>query len=435
MPDITPFDLAGSLAKRNVLIQQQREMDTQNAFAQALPMLQTDPQNALATVGKTGNLDAYAKLSTIISQSDDRKKAQIADRTAALAKVGLAVQQYKDPVIRKAVAMSMLPELAPHGVTADTVQNGDWSDNGINTLTNMSRSVNEIIAQNNSDRTYQAGRSDHADTLKQQDRQYNLQAGNAAESHRHNLAMEAENGGGGDTGGGLDDAAKVNAAVRYNATGVLPPLGSGKAAHADRKEILNYAAKISAGVKPEQLVANIANFKALSGSLNTQTKQFNAIETAANAAKNSANLALEAARKGGAGPTSVPAFNKWIQAGRKATGDLNVKNLANHLDTFAEEYAKVMTGATGASPATDSARQAAKERINAAYDVAGLESIISEMSREMGGRHYAARAQLQSITDQLSGKAYSEPQGVETKPAAVAPGNIPPPPPGFVVHQ
>lgn len=188
--EITPFDLAGSLQAHNQLVQQQRSQDTQNAFAQALPMLQTDPQNALATIGKTGNIDAYAKFSSIISQADEQKKTKLADRTSALAKAAITVQQYKDPVVRKAVAMSMLPDLAQHGITADDIQRGDWSDNGVSTLTNLSRTVDQLISQSNTDRTFNAGRSDHADTLKQQDRTYNLQAATAKESRRHNQAVE-----------------------------------------------------------------------------------------------------------------------------------------------------------------------------------------------------------------------------------------------------
>jgi hypothetical protein len=86
--------------------------------------------------------------------------------------------------------MSKLPQLAAYGVTADDIQNGDWSDNGVQTLKNLPRTIDQMISQSNTDRQFQAGRSDHADTLKQQDRTYNLQAGTAAETRRHNRAVE-----------------------------------------------------------------------------------------------------------------------------------------------------------------------------------------------------------------------------------------------------
>jgi hypothetical protein len=241
---------------------------------------------------------------------------------------------------------------------------------------------------------------------------------NAAETNRHNLAVE------GDTGGGLSDGAKVNAAVKFNATGSLPPMGMGQAARKDRLEVLNYAAELAKGTPPEQLVANAANYKANSRALGQITNQFNLIEQNSNTARNSAGLALQAARAGGAGPTGSPALNRWIQAGRKSVaGDQDVMALDNHLSTFAEDYAKVMTASTGSQAATDSARGEAYKRLSSANNTPQLEHIMGEMFKEMGGRHYAARAQIQSIQGQLSGKQYSEPNGVQTP--ANLPGSTP----------
>ncbi len=188
--DITPFDLAGSLQAHNVLVQQQRANDTQNAFAQALPMLQSDPQNALATIGKTGNLDAYARMSTVINQMDEHKKAALATKTEALGKVGMEVEQYKDPVVRKAVAMSKLPLLAQYGVTADDIQRGDWSDNGVQTLKNLPRTTAEMIAQSNTDRTAQLAADKFGYEKTNDAREFKLKQGTAAETRRHNQAVE-----------------------------------------------------------------------------------------------------------------------------------------------------------------------------------------------------------------------------------------------------
>lgn len=165
--EITPFDLAGSLQAHNQLVQQQRQNDTQNAFAQALPMLQTDPQNALATIGKTGNLAAYSQMSGVINQMDDRKKALAADRSEALSKLLYTLKtDYKDPVIRKAVAQSQAGNLAVHGVTPEQLQSADYSDNGLDIGIRNVMSVKDQIAQSNADRTFQAGRSDHAETAR-----------------------------------------------------------------------------------------------------------------------------------------------------------------------------------------------------------------------------------------------------------------------------
>jgi hypothetical protein len=432
MADIIPFDLAGSLQAHNAIVQQRQQLQAQNALTQAVPLLQSDPQNAFATAARTSP-QAALQLIPYIKQMADEKKAALADRADALGKLAYTLKsQYPDPVIRKAVAMSQAQTLAAHGITPDQIQNYDYSDQNLQATINQAQTVSGLISQSNADRTFEQTKQVHADTLKQQDRTYGLQAAEFGEKKRHDMATEAADGA--DAGGGLNDAAKVNAAVKYNLTGTLPPFGMGKAARADRLEVLNYAAQMASGKKTaEQLVADAAGFKSNSRSLDQQTKQFNAIEQNANTAKNSLNLAIASASAGGAGGTDSPVLNRWIQAGRVAiSGDPQVKALQNHLSAFAEDYAKVMTANTSAAGATDRAAAEAHQRLNAAYSVDSLKQIAGEMLKEMGGRHYAARAQMESIRGQLAGGTYKEPQGVET---AAPAGTIPPPPPGFVVHK
>ncbi len=190
IPEITPFDLGGALRTRNALIQQQRGLDTQNAFAKALPMLQSDPQNALAQIGATGDVGKYAQAVNILGTLSDQKKKQVAEKADALGKAALTLQQYGDPIIRKAVANTMLPQLAQHGITQADLDNFNYSDQSLNGVIGQAQTVQGILAQKNADRTYEAGRSDHADTLKQQDRTYNLQRAEFGEKVKHNRAVE-----------------------------------------------------------------------------------------------------------------------------------------------------------------------------------------------------------------------------------------------------
>jgi hypothetical protein len=190
MADIIPFDLAGSLQAHNQLLAQRQAQQDQNALAQAVPLLQSDPQNAFATAARTSP-NAALKLLPYIKQMDDEKKAQIADRADALGKAAYTLKQYGDPVIRKAVAMSMAKDLAQHGITPDQIQNFDYSDQKLQATINNSQSVQQLVAQSNADRTYEAGRSDHKDTVKNQDRTYGLQLQTHGETARHDRAMEA----------------------------------------------------------------------------------------------------------------------------------------------------------------------------------------------------------------------------------------------------
>src|SRR4051812_41568859 len=93
LADIVPFDLAGSLQAHNQLLAQRQQLQDQNALAQAVPLLQSDPQNAFATAAKTSP-NAALKLLPYIKQMDDEKKAKLAERTDALGKVALTVEQY-----------------------------------------------------------------------------------------------------------------------------------------------------------------------------------------------------------------------------------------------------------------------------------------------------------------------------------------------------
>lgn len=160
----TQLDIPNALAAHSRLQQMQRGDEAQNALAQAVPMLQSDPQNAFATAAKTSP-QAALQLLPVIKQMDDQKKAALADRVEAIGKLALSLKQYKDPAVRKAVAQSQASTLAAHGVTPEQIQNFDYSDNNLDMTVNSSMSVKELIAQTNADRTYDAGRSDHKDTL------------------------------------------------------------------------------------------------------------------------------------------------------------------------------------------------------------------------------------------------------------------------------
>lgn len=160
------LNIPNALAQNYQLQQQRQAMDTQNALADAVPMLQSDPQNAFATAAAKSP-QAALQLLPVIKQMDDEKKAQATERADAIGKLAYTLKtQYPDPAVRKAVALSQASNMAQHGVTPDMLQNFDYSDNSLQMAVNNMQQVKDLIAQSNADRTYQAGRQDHADTLK-----------------------------------------------------------------------------------------------------------------------------------------------------------------------------------------------------------------------------------------------------------------------------
>lgn len=236
MAEIVPFDLAGSLQAHNVLAQQQRGQETQNALAQAVPMLQSDPQNAFATAAKSSP-QAALQLLPIIKQMDDQKRAAVAERSAAIGKLAVSLKQYtgKDAaMVRKAVALSQQGELAQHGITPDQIAGFDYSDQSMDLAVNNSRTVGELIAQSNADRTYDAGRSDHKDTVKNQDRTFGLQQREFGEKVVHDRATEKQAAATGEFGKGMQGRA-------YNilAQGIKDPAVRGTPEYATAWQILS----------------------------------------------------------------------------------------------------------------------------------------------------------------------------------------------------
>lgn len=177
-------------------------------------------------------------------------------------------------------------------------------------------------------------------------------------------------------------------AGKFLSTGVLPPMGMGKSATANRNAVMNRATEMAKdlGLSADDLVAGNASIKALGQSLNKITTQKYAVAQLEETAKRNADLVLELAPKG-AGPTNIPVLNRWLQAGRKQiAGDADVTKFDNALSAFSEEYAKVMSGSLGNQAATDSARAAAADRLGKYATQNQLAQGIAVMKTEMQNR-------------------------------------------------
>jgi hypothetical protein len=177
----------------------------------------------------------------------------------------------------------------------------------------------------------------------------------------------------------------------------LPALGMGKAATNARQTILNKVGEIrkAGGIDGYNAAEAASSYKANSGALNQVSRQRNMTESFEATASKNADLALTLAHQGGSGP-SAPIFNRPIQAIRAATGDPKAVSFNTALGTFADEYAKVVSGGTGNQGTTDASRKTAEQRINSAMSIPQLEAVVSTMKQEMANRR-------QSLLDQESG--------------------------------
>lgn len=428
MPSFTPidvgeFDLAGSLHNHNVLEADNRKLQTQNAFAQALPMLQTDPQNALATIAKTGDIDAYSKFSSVISQMDEQKKAQATERADALSKLFYTLKsQYKDPVIRKAVAQSQAGALAAHGVTPEQLQGADYSDNGLDLGISNVLSVKDQIAQSNSDRTFNAGRSDHTDTVA------NEKANRAVTIRGQNMtdARSREANSGPKAWEVLTDP-KTNTQFRYNpvtgksttldGTAPYSPSGAAKIASGQARSAASLAATMYVQEHPEATAQDVANFAAdyakgvksvsafATGKQGDLVRSFNV----AVSHLNTLDGLVDALGNG-----DVQAFNKFGNAIAQQTGSPAPTNFDAAKAIVGDEIIKAIVGSGGAL----ADRENAQNQISRASSPAQLRGVIKTYKELMAGQLRGLKKQYSDTTGRSDFESHLSPEArAELEPA------------------
>ena len=217
--------------------------------------------------------------------------------------------------------------------------------------------------------------------------------------------------------GPVDDTPMDQDAIDYAATiyrdkGTMPSFGNSKYAVTDRKRIINRAAAMAkeAGTGAAGDIVKQAGVKADTASLAQTTRYRNQVESFEETAQNSAKLIRELAPKG-LGPTGVPAFDSWLQGGRKAAGNADVVKFGNAIDTFTSEYAKIMSGSTGAAGSTDSARAKAEGLINRALNAQQLYGALDVMQREMNIRRQSLVDQEAQIRKELGSTAGTDTAG------------------------
>lgn len=253
-------------------------------------------------------------------------------------------------------------------------------------------------------------------------------AGSAAQppewvSDGHGLLINRKTGdrkedpGMGGDGGELTDSATELLAGRYIKDGTLPTRISEK----DKAKILNRASEVAKtlNLTAGDLIAGTADVKATAAALNKQTTQLAQVKAFEDTALKNADLAVSLAPKG-AGPMKSPVLNRWVQTGRRAVmGDPGVTQYEVALGTFLDEYAKIVSGATGSQGSTDASRREAYERLSKYASQGQLQAGVETMKQEMNNRITS----MQDVQDGL--RSHLRGQGASDAPPA-APGKRPP---------
>lgn len=203
--------------------------------------------------------------------------------------------------------------------------------------------------------------------------------------------------------------------------GTLPALGSGKTAAAWRQAILKRAAEINQGkgLDGADNTLRVSDVKAARMALGQLQKTQSNVRGFERTFMLNVDEALRTAPKGVGG--SAPVFNRWIQAGRKGVkGDPDVSAFNVAINTAANEYAKLASGASGGAVTSDSARHEAMDLLNTAQTLPQLQAAVKQMKIDGHNRITAMNEQEARLRSTILGR----PTGTADAPKMATPVKV-----------
>ncbi len=158
------------------------------------------------------------------------------------------------------------------------------------------------------------------------------------------------------------------------------------------------------GMTPGDFIARHSGVKADEGSLRNMTRMSDAAISFEKLAEKNFDVALRLAPD--AIPTDLgPFFNRWIEQGETLFGDPNVPPYVAAMLTGANEYAKVMSGATGAAGSTNESRRQAAEMFSPYFSLPQISQVIAVAKADMKNRENTLLEQVAGIKQRLGSSA------------------------------
>ena len=213
--------------------------------------------------------------------------------------------------------------------------------------------------------------------------------------------------------GGLTDETANFLAQNYLTTGQMPALGMGSANI--RTAILNKAAQMAAanGVSGSDLAGIAAGYVSGRTALSMLTKQYDAASSNENAML--ANMKVAEKAEPRAQMSAMPFLNKWLQTGSTSVGMEGAPAYATAIVTVADKYAKVLSGSTGAAPASDASRAQAFQIINPYLNQGQIGEVFKIMRQDTDNTKKSYLDQIAEQKSALTGGANPPPPDT-TKP-------------------
>jgi hypothetical protein len=224
-------------------------------------------------------------------------------------------------------------------------------------------------------------------------------------------SLEAIPGGPADTSahtaGNLNEDALTNAAWRQILLGDSGIRGYNKEAVAQRALIANNVAKIAkdAGVSPQELTTTSGRNKALQSSLTNLQKQSDVMQKSEQGFQNNLDQALQLSEK--LTRSGSPVINKWLLGGRAAIGDPDVAAFDAAINAASVDYARIMSGQTGAGGTPISTAEEAKQLLRKELSNQSLQAVADVLHRDIMGQQQAVDQQRQTIMSAM--QAFGKP--------------------------
>lgn len=198
------------------------------------------------------------------------------------------------------------------------------------------------------------------------------------------------------------------AAEQYYRTGTMPSLGNGSAAI--KAQIISAAAQKAKdeGNSPVASVLNAQANKAGMSAMTQLSKQQTLVSAFEKNATKNADIALAMSEQ--VDRSGVPLIDRYVNAGRKAGGDVGLSKFQAANDTFVNEYAKVMSGSMGNTAVSDSAREHAHEMLNTAQSKDQYREVVALLKQEMGNRMAGFQEEQASLRTTMAGSGAAQSQ-------------------------
>jgi hypothetical protein len=222
-----------------------------------------------------------------------------------------------------------------------------------------------------------------------------------------------------------DDAIEAAAWFKIT-TGKDSPFTTGFGGRADKAAVANKVAEIAKdnGWSPEDIAAQVGNATSAQAALNQMSKQATAIKAFSSTADKVGQIVVETADAGGADPTGVKVFNRWVQAGKKdIVGDAEVSAFNAALVTWRSETAKILSGSMGNTPASDSKNAEIKDMVDRADTADALKAVIKIFTMERINRIKGLDEQMTDLNNVLKGGSLPSRNKEPTVTPAATPSN------------